>query len=185
MIASQPKKAKRSRIAARPAEGAPSGMNGVSAKWVAAAAAVVITVGTANAFVAATSRLGYALGRDGALPTPMARLSKRDVPDVAIAVVGAIAAGGLLLAFVAGWGAEAFLVVPNSLVIVVYVVAMAAGVRMLDGSARLIAVVAALLCLAILPFVGVSLAIPAGVAAGALLYARWRRGRRGRAVRLC
>jgi amino acid efflux transporter len=152
---------------------------GVSAKWVAATAAVVITVGTANAFVAATSRLGYALGGDEALPTPLAHLSRRDVPDVAIAVVGAIAAGGLGLALFAGWGAEAFLVVPNSLVIVVYAVAMAAGVRLLAGLARLVAVAAALLCLAILPFAGVSLAIPAGVAGGALLYTGCRRGRRG------
>jgi L-asparagine transporter-like permease len=72
----------------------------------------------------------------------MARLSRRDVPDVAIVVVGAIAVGGLLLAYVKGWGAEAFLVIPNSLVIVVYIVAMAAGVRLLDGTARLVAVLA-------------------------------------------
>jgi amino acid efflux transporter len=152
---------------------------GVSAKWVAATAAVLITVGTANAFVAATSRLGYALGRDGALPPALARLNEHDVPNVAILVVGAIGVGGLLLALGEGWGADAFLVVPNSLVIVVYLVAMAAGVRLLAGSARVVAAVAAMLCLAVLPFAGVSLAIPAGVASGALLYTTWQRGRRG------
>jgi amino acid efflux transporter len=150
---------------------------GVGAKWVTATAAVVITLGTANAFVAATSRLGYALGRDRSLPAPMARLSTRDVPHVAIAIVGGIATGALLLAFVAGWGADAFLVVPNSLVVIVYVIAMAAGVRLLAGSARAVAAVATLLCLTILPFVGLSLAIPAGVAGAALLYNRWGRGR--------
>jgi amino acid efflux transporter len=151
---------------------------GVSAKGVAAGAAVVITLGTANAFVAATSRLGDALGRDRALPAVLARLSRRDVPAVSILVVGATAAGGLLLAYAQGWGAEAFLVVPNSLVIVVYIVAMAAGVRLLSGRARAIAAAAAALCLAILPFAGASLAIPAGVAASALLYRLpwwWRR----------
>jgi amino acid efflux transporter len=143
---------------------------GVSAKWLAATTAVIITLGTANAFVAATSRLGYALGRDGSLPAPMARLSRREVPDVAIAVLATIAGGALVLALVEGWGAEAFLIVPNSLVVVVYSIAMAAGVRLLDGSARFLAVAAALLCLAILPFAGVSLAIPAGVTMSALLY---------------
>jgi amino acid efflux transporter len=157
---------------------------GVSAKWVAAGAAVVITLGTANAFVAATSRLGYALGRDGSLPRPMAHLSRQDVPDVAIGVVGAIAAGGLGLALLEGWGAEAFLVVPNSLVIVVYIIAMAAGVRLLGGSARLVALAAALLCLAILPFVGVSLAIPGGVSSGALLYRTWHRRQGERRARV-
>ncbi|MDQ3822561.1 MAG: amino acid permease [Actinomycetota bacterium] len=151
---------------------------GVSAQAVAATAAVVITLGTANAFVAATSRLGYALGRDGALPEPMARLSRRDVPAVSVAVVGVVAGAGLVLAHLRGWGAEAFLVVPTSLVIVVYVIGMAAGVRLLAGRGRLLAAVATLLCLVILPFAGVSLLIPVAVGAAALLYrASRRRGR--------
>ena len=158
-----------------------SGTLGLSAKWVAAGGAVAITIGTANAYVAATSRLGYALGRDGALPSAMAHLSGRDVPDVAIAVVGASAAGALLLALREGWGAEAFLVVPNSLVILVYVVAMAAGVRLLRGRARVVAAAGGLPCLALLPFVGVSLAIPAAVATSAVLHTTVRRRlKRGR-----
>jgi amino acid efflux transporter len=161
-----------------------AGSLGVSAKAVAAAAAIVITLGTANAFVAATSRLGYALGRDGALPRPLARLSRRDVPDVSIVAVGAIAGGGLALAYLRRWGAEAFLVVPTSLVIVVYAVGMAAGVRLLVGRARLLAALATLLCLALLPFAGVSLLLPTLVAAAALLYRfahrRRRRARNGR-----
>ena len=152
---------------------------GVSAHAVAAAAAVVITLGTANAFVAATSRLGYALGRDESLPGPMGRLSRRDVPAVSILVVGVIAGGGLVLAYLRGWGAEAFLIVPNSLVIVVYAIGMAAGVRLLVGRGRLIALAAAALCLAILPFAGDSLLLPVAVAAAALLY-RLRRRRSGR-----
>ncbi len=147
-----------------------SGSLGVSATTVAAAAATIISLATANAFVAATSRLGYALGRDGALPAPMSRLTRRDVPAVSILVVGAIAGGGLLLAYLRRWGAEAFLAVPNSLVIIVYVVGMAAGVRLLTGPARLLAGVAAVLCLAILPFAGVTLLIPAAVTAAALAY---------------
>jgi amino acid efflux transporter len=143
---------------------------GVSAKAVAAVAATVISLGTANAFVAATSRLGYALGRDEALPKPMARLSRRDVPAVSILVVGAIAGGGLLLAYLRHWGAEKFLIVPNSLVIVVYIVGMAAGVRLLTGRSRFLAVVAMLLCLTLLPFAGVSLLLPATVATAALAY---------------
>jgi amino acid efflux transporter len=146
---------------------------GVGATWVAAATALIITLGTTNAFVAATSRLGYALGRDGALPAQMAHVSRRYVPDVSIGVVGAIALGGLVLAYFEGWGAEAFLVVPNSLVIIVYIVAMAAGIRLLAGVAQVVAAAAALLCLAILPFVGLPLTIPLGVAAAALLYTKW------------
>jgi amino acid efflux transporter len=150
---------------------------GVSAHAIAAGSAVVITIGTANAFVAATSRLGYALGRDQSLPQPMARLSRRDVPVVSVLIVGTIAGGGLALAYARGWGAEAFLIVPNSLVIVVYVIGMAAGVRLLRGRGRLLALAAAALCLAILPFATGSLLLPFALAAAALLYRRWQ-GRR-------
>jgi amino acid efflux transporter len=148
---------------------------GVSAGVIAAVTATVITLGTTNAFVAATSRLGYALGRDEALPRVMARLSRRAVPSISILVVGAIAEVGLLVAYLRSWGAETFLVVPNSLVIVVYVIGMGAGVRLLVGRPRLLAAVAAMLCAAILPFAGVSLLIPSLVAVGALTYTFARR----------
>jgi glyoxylase-like metal-dependent hydrolase (beta-lactamase superfamily II) len=55
---------------------------------------------------------------------------------------------------------------------------MLAGVRLLRGHGRLLAAVATVLCVALLPFVGVSLALPFGVAAAALLY-RWSRRRLG------
>jgi amino acid efflux transporter len=150
---------------------------GLHAGTVAAVAAVVITLGTDNAFVAATSRLGYALARDNALPRPLARLTDRGVPAVSIGAVAAIAFAGLVLAYLRDWGAEAFLVVPNSLVIVVYVIAMAAAMRLLSGRARLLAAVGLVPSLVILPFAGVSLVIPAAVAAGALGY-RFLRFRR-------
>jgi amino acid efflux transporter len=143
---------------------------GVSAESVAAVAAVAITLGTTNAFVAATSRLGYALGRDGALPAILSRVSGRGVPVVSVLVVGAIGWLGLLLAYVREWGAEAFLVMPTSLVIVVYLVGMGSGVRLLSGHDRLLAAIAALLCVAIMPFAGVTLAIPLAVAAAACAY---------------
>jgi amino acid efflux transporter len=142
---------------------------GVGATWVAAVTALVITAGTTNAFVAATSRLGYALGRDRSLPSALARLNARDVPGVSILTVGAIATAALALGYAAGWGAEAFLVVPNSLVLIVYVAAMTGGVRLLRGASRVIAATAAVLCLAIVPFAGVSLVVPATVAVAAIL----------------
>jgi amino acid efflux transporter len=147
---------------------------GVGAEWVAVAAALVITLGTANAFVAATSRLGYALGRDDAFPAAMARLSDRHVPAVSIGAVGAIAGTGLAVAYARHWGAEAFVVVPTSLVVVVYVIGMAAGVRLLAGRSRALAFAGAVLCVAILPFTGASLVVPPTVAAAALVYRRVR-----------
>jgi amino acid efflux transporter len=148
---------------------------GVSAQVIAPTAALLITLGTANAFVAATSRLGYALGRDGAFPERIGRQAADGVPAAAIALVAAIAGGGLILGYIRNWGAEAFLVVPNSIVIVVYVVGMLAGIRLLDGRARLLAATACVWCAGLIPFVGVSLIVPLTLALIAVLY-RWRRG---------
>jgi amino acid efflux transporter len=157
-----------------------AGSLGLSARVVAPTAALIITLGTANAFVAATSRLGYALGRDGSFPRWMRMQTGDGTPAASIVAVGTIAAGGLVIGYARGWGAEDFLVVPNSLVIIVYVVGMLAGVRLLEGRDRLLAAIATALCLALVPFVGVSLLLPFALAIAALCY-RWQRALKTRA----
>ena len=145
---------------------------GIGAQYVAAVAAGVISLGTANAFVAATSRLGYALGRDGALPMRLGRLDERGIPRAGVLAVGALGAGGLLVAYFGGLGAEDLLVIPAPLVVATYVVAMAAALRLLRGRARLMAGCGLALCLGVMPALGASAAVPAAVAAGALAYRR-------------
>jgi amino acid efflux transporter len=103
----------------------------------------------------------------------MGRLDRCRAPRISVFVVVAIAGGGILLAYLRDWGPETFLVVPNSLVIVVYIAGMAAGVRLLFGLQRLLALIATMLCLTILPFAGVSLLLPLGVAVAAFSYHRW------------
>jgi amino acid efflux transporter len=148
------------------------GALGLRARVVAAGAAIVITLGTANAFVAATSRLGYALARDHSLPRALRGLTRRGVPAPSIGVVAAIASSCLVVAYLRRWGAEAILVVPTSLVIVVYIVGMASGVRLLAGWPRFLALIATVLCLGLLPFADVSLVIPIAVAIAAVTYRR-------------
>ena len=139
---------------------------------VAAGIAVLIALGTANAFVAATSRLAYALARDGMFPGRLGRVTPDGVPLPAVLAVGGYATACLVVATAAGWGAEDILVVPNALVIVVYLTGTAAGVRLLHGVRRVAAVIGSLLCLALLPFAGPGLVIPVLVAGAALLYRR-------------
>jgi amino acid efflux transporter len=148
---------------------------GVGAEHVAAVAAALISLGTANAFVAATSRLGFALGRDGALPARVGRLDGRGVPSSAVLAVAAVGAAGLLVAYVRRLGAEDLLFVPSPLVVATYVIAMAAAVRLLEGRARLLAACALVLCLGVVPVLGASSGVPVAVAAAALLYRRFRR----------
>ncbi|WP_305787960.1 APC family permease [Symbioplanes lichenis] len=139
--------------------------------------ALLIAVGTANAFVAATSRLGYALGRDRVFPRVFAAVSDRGVPLVSVLVVGGYAGACLLVSYLLDWGPELLLKVPTSLVILTYIAAMVAGVRLLSGARRIVAGAAALLCLVLLPFAGVALAIPVIVALLALTYRWWTRRR--------
>ena len=134
--------------------------------------ASVITLATVNAYVAATSRLGYALARDGAFPAWLATLGSRGVPVRAVLAVGSYAACGMLLSYAAGWGPEALLVVPTSLGLATYIIGTAAGVKLLTGGSRLLAGIALLMCLAVLPFAGAFIGLPIAVAATALSYRR-------------
>jgi amino acid efflux transporter len=146
--------------------------SGVGAGLVAAGMALLICLGTANAYVAATSRLGYALARDGSFPVCLARLDRRGVPVVSVGAVGAYASIGLALAYAVGWGPERLLIIPNSLGIATYVVGTAAGVRLLGGRHRWLAGLSLVLCLTIFPFAGAALALPLAVAPAAWLYRR-------------
>lgn len=154
-----------------------SGSLGNAAGLIASVVALAIALGTANAFVAATSRLGYALSRDGAFPPPLGRIGGRGVPSNAVLVVGGWALLCLGVSYAAGWSASTLLVVPNSLVILVYLSATLAAARLFRGSKRLLALVATAMVAALIPFAGVVLVIPAAVAALALGY-RLTYGRR-------
>ena len=150
---------------------------GSSAGQLTAVIALLLSLGTVNAFIATTSRLGYALARDGVFPAALAKVTPGGVPLTAVLAVGGCAGAGLVVTYLAHWGPETLLVVPNSLVIVTYIVGMAAGVRLLSGKQRLLALFAGLLCLVLVPFSGGVFVIPVVVALLALAYHRWLRGR--------
>ena len=154
---------------------------GVGAATAAGVAAVVISLGTTNAFIASVSRLGYALALQGWAPAPLGRISARRVPATSVLVVGGIGAAGLALSWAGGWGTEDVVAIPSTLVIATYLVAMACGVRLLTGAARAGAVVALALTAAVLPFAAGHVLVPLTVAAAALAYRRTRRpGQAGR-----
>ncbi|NUT97095.1 MAG: amino acid permease [Saccharothrix sp.] len=136
----------------------------------AAAIALFIALGTVNAFVAATSRLGYALARDGAAPRVLSRVDTRGVPLTSVLVVGGYAGLCLVAAHAVGWGPEALLTIPNALVVITYLSAMIAGVKLLTGARRALAAVASVLCAVLLPFAGWALLIPLVVGAAVLLF---------------
>jgi amino acid efflux transporter len=133
--------------------------------------ALLITAGTVNAFVAATSRLGYAL-----FPA-LSGLNRRGTPAAAVCTVGGIALAAVGLAVWRGWGAEAYVTLPSSLGLTVYVVGCLAGVRLLRGWARAGALVSAVACAAIVPFAGGALWAQLAIAAAALTWFFYARSR--------
>lgn len=144
--------------------------SGLSASTAAGVLAVVISLGTTNAFMAAISRLGYALAREHWMPAPMARLSSRGVPAIAAATVAVLGGIGLLTAALGGWGTEDLVTVPSTLVLITYLIGTAAGIRLLIGTARLIAIAAFALTALVAPFAATYLAIPVVIALLALGY---------------
>jgi len=75
---------------------------GTGVGTVASFAALLITLATVNAYMAATSRLGYALARDGAFPAGLSILDSRGIPLRAVFGVGVLAACGLLVCYAVG-----------------------------------------------------------------------------------
>ena len=140
---------------------------GPAATAFAALGAAVISLATTNAFIAGVSRLAYSLARERWLPAPIDRLDRHSVPAYGVLTVSAVAAVGLAAGSVAGWGTQTIVVVPAVLVVAVYLLAAAAGVRLLRGVGRVAAAVTLLLTLVVVPSVVGHLVIVAVVLAAA------------------
>lgn len=100
---------------------------GIGVGGIAAAMAFIISLGTTNAFMAATSRLGYALARDGAFPAWIKPLNSRGVPVRAVLLVSGYALVGFALAYLFGWNADTLLFIPDSLGVATFIVVAAAA----------------------------------------------------------
>jgi amino acid efflux transporter len=148
---------------------------GFSAVGVVAVAAVVICLGTTNAFVTSVSRLGFALGRDGWAPRILTRQNRHATPVIAILAVAAIGGVGLVGAAVFGWGTDDIVFIPSVLVLATYLLGTAAAARLFRGGRRLVAIVAVALLLVTVPFAGWHLLVPLAVAIAVLLIHRLHR----------
>jgi amino acid efflux transporter len=161
---------------------------GGNGKILAAAAALLLSLGAANAYYAGTSRLGAALGRDGGLPAWFARGSQAgEVPRRSLGTLGALALGALLADLAFGVGLQPLVLMATSLFVTVYAVGVAAGIRLLPrGKARACARAALLFVAVLLVMSGIYLVYPVLVAGGALLYRRvWYKGRGSAAHHPC
>ena len=100
---------------------------GAPGRTVTAALAVLLTMGTMNTYVAAATKLAGALAEDGAAPAAFAR------PTTALACLAAVATALLIPLAADVISADALVRACSACFVAVYVLATAAGVRLLDG----------------------------------------------------
>jgi amino acid efflux transporter len=158
---------------------------GGNARWLAAGAAVLLTLGAMNAYYAGAAKLGSALGRDGALPPWFGRGSSAgEVPQRSLAVNAALSLAALLAVVVTSFGPRPLVLFTTGLFVTVYAVGIAAAVKLLPrgSAAHRTAVVALGSVLFLVAMTGPYLAWALLVTAGALLYQRYRRQRPAPAV---
>jgi amino acid efflux transporter len=148
---------------------------GAPGRTATAALAILLTMGAMNAYVAAAVKLAGALADEGAAPSTLAR------PGRALAVIAA--AGAVLLIPLGAdlLSVEGLVRACSASFVAVYVIATAAGVRLLAGAARAAAAVAFAAVAVVLGFSGPYLVVPAAIAGAALL----RRPRIEQRVQVC
>lgn len=155
------------------------GMGG-DARVLAAAAAVLLTLGTMNAYYAGAAKLGAALGRDAAFPSWLSRGSVAgEVPRRSLALVSALGCAALLAVVATGTGTEPLVLLTTGSFVAVYAIGVAAAIRLLPrgSKGRTAAVFALVAVLALLVMSGRYLLWPLVVTASALLYLRTRGAR--------
>jgi amino acid efflux transporter len=134
----------------------------------ATAAAVLLTFGAINTYLAGGARLGAALGRDGALPrrlvgrTTPGREPRRSLAFLAVCclVVAVPVLGGVVTL-------DGLVRTTSALLAAVTLTGTLAGVRLLRGRERGNAVVASLFLAVVLVFCGALLVVPAVIGAAA------------------
>ncbi|MEV6837183.1 amino acid permease [Streptomyces sp. NPDC051133] len=144
----------------------------------AAAVAVLLTLGTMNAYFAGAAKLGAALGRDGALPAWFGRGSSAgEVPRRSLAVVTGLSCLAVVATTAAAVGPRPLVLLTTGSFVTVYALGTAAALRLLPrgGLAHRSALVALIAVAVLLVMTGWYLCWPLVVTAGALCYLRRRR----------
>lgn len=143
--------------------------------------AVALTMGTMNVYLGGAAKLASALAAEGSLPRWLGQGAPRSVPRRPLALIAAL--GTILLAgLVAGLvGADTLVRSTSACFVAVYLLALAAAVRILTGRLRLVAAVALVFVVVVAGFSAAYLLVPVFVAvvAIALSHASGSRGRAG------
>jgi amino acid efflux transporter len=130
-----------------------------------------------NAFFAGSSKLGAALGRDGALPPWFTHGSAAgEVPRRSLAVIAGLASTSLVIVYFGLVSTKGAVLLTTGSFTLVYVLGMAAALKLLPRKtwAWRGSIVALVFVIALLALTGVYVLWALVIASGALLYV-WRR----------
>jgi amino acid efflux transporter len=150
---------------------------GPAAGPVVAVAAILLTFGSINTYVAAAARLGAAIAReDGALPAWFGKYSRAGrVPRRSLGLLGTLNGLSFLLISSTGAGLARILAFPTACYIAVTVAGLVAGMRLLPrGVVTAAALSACVALVVVLMFTGWPLLLPLVLAGGALAYTATR-----------
>ena len=146
---------------------------GGQVKLLAAAAALLLTAGTMNAYFAGAAKLGSALGRDGALPAWFARGSEAGgVPRRSLLVLAGLALTMLAVTVATHLRVEALVLMTTGAFVIVYILGTAAALRLLAPRSwgRRAAAFALIFDAVLLVTTGRYLIWSLGIALGAVIY---------------
>jgi len=139
---------------------------------IVAAIAAVVAVGVLNAYVPAFANLAASLGRDGHLPSWLAKGAEPgSVPRRALVLVSVITLTYFGIAASQGFDLTPFILIHTSSMVAVYVVGSLAAVRLLDRftAGWWMAVASVVLTLGLLVLAGTHLLVPAALAVVAIV----------------
>lgn len=163
---------------------------GDGARGLTAAAALCLSLGAVNTFIAGAARLGAALGRDGALPGWLAKGgSAGQVPRRSLTVQAVLTGAFTLVAWLLPLAIDPLMRATSAFLAAVTAAGMAASLRLLRRGTPMwwAALVATVFTVVVMAFSGWLLVLPLLVGAGAMLYLSSRNRRRrpvdGRLVR--
>ncbi len=103
-------------------------------KKITAVIALLLTIGAMNAYFAGASKLGAALGRDGALPTWFAKGSEvGEVPRRSLSVIALLSAVALAIVAFGNVGTRPAVLLTTGSFVLVYILGTAAAIKLLPA----------------------------------------------------
>ncbi|MFN1530956.1 L-methionine/branched-chain amino acid transporter [Vibrio jasicida] len=149
---------------------------GENAKWIISVVGFSACFASVNLYTQSLSRMVWAQAREHKPTSAIARVSVRGVPANATLVVGVILLVSCVIGSLSGLDLEFFLKLANGIFVLVYLLAMLAAYKLLQGWGKILAGISLVLCTAVFICLGWSMLY--AVTIFAVLSLPWRQWRK-------